>query len=195
MLNKNEIRKTETEQKIYETAINLFIKQGYKSTTIRQIAKATNVSTSTVFRFFRSKDDILLRFSNKMRYELDTYAKTLPIDLDAKSKIIAVLLEDIRRVHESEVHAKLHLLELIKTGKLYQIITERGVFWNIFTEILNHAKLTGNCHADVNIDILADLIVILFFNTLSIYFFSGSKIDMGQYLVDCINTLLSETGL
>jgi AcrR family transcriptional regulator len=46
-------------QEILETALRLFVEQGYDETTIAQIAREASVSQRTLFRYFPSKEDLL----------------------------------------------------------------------------------------------------------------------------------------
>ncbi len=50
---------TGTKQKIFETALKLFAKQGYKATTMRQIAKEIGIQQSAIYNHFKSKEAIL----------------------------------------------------------------------------------------------------------------------------------------
>lgn len=53
---------------ISTTAVRLFICQGYDSTTVEQIAREAGSSRATVFRHFRSKEDILFhRYDRELR--------------------------------------------------------------------------------------------------------------------------------
>jgi AcrR family transcriptional regulator len=49
----------ETRARIAETALGLFVSQGYLETTIDQIAEAADVSRRTIFRHFATKEAIL----------------------------------------------------------------------------------------------------------------------------------------
>ena len=53
-----ERKRTSTERKIRETAWRLFVVHGFERTTVEQIAGEAEVAVSTVFRYFRSKDDL-----------------------------------------------------------------------------------------------------------------------------------------
>jgi AcrR family transcriptional regulator len=56
-----ERKKLRTRQAIREAAHRLIDEQGYDNTTIEQIAAAAEVSPSTIFRYFPSKEHIVLR--------------------------------------------------------------------------------------------------------------------------------------
>ena len=55
-----ERKKAKTRAAIREAAMQLFEEQGYASTTVEQIAEAAEVSPSTFFRYFPSKEDVIL---------------------------------------------------------------------------------------------------------------------------------------
>lgn len=55
-----ERKKIKTRAAIQHEALRLFRLQGYDETTVEQIAEAAEVSPSTLFRYFRSKEDLVL---------------------------------------------------------------------------------------------------------------------------------------
>ncbi|MFI5657192.1 TetR/AcrR family transcriptional regulator [Streptomyces sp. NPDC051684] len=55
-----ERKKIKTRTAIREATYRLIMDQGYDATTVEQIAEAADVSPSTVFRYFPTKEDIVL---------------------------------------------------------------------------------------------------------------------------------------
>ncbi|WP_018530112.1 TetR family transcriptional regulator [Streptomyces sp. HmicA12] len=55
-----ERKKIKTRTAIREATYRLIMEQGYDATTVEQIAEAAEVSPSTVFRYFPTKEDIVL---------------------------------------------------------------------------------------------------------------------------------------
>ncbi|MFI0909893.1 TetR/AcrR family transcriptional regulator [Streptomyces abikoensis] len=60
VLGLRERKKIQTRRAIRGAAYRLFERQGYDATPVDQIAEAADVSTSTVFRYFPTKEDIVL---------------------------------------------------------------------------------------------------------------------------------------
>jgi AcrR family transcriptional regulator len=59
-----ERKRRETLQRIAETAIRLFIADGYEATTLDAITEAVGISRRTFFYYFKSKEEILLAWQS-----------------------------------------------------------------------------------------------------------------------------------
>jgi AcrR family transcriptional regulator len=61
VLGLRERKKAKTRAAIQQHALRLFRKQGFAATTVDQIAEAAEISPSTFFRYFPSKEDVVLQ--------------------------------------------------------------------------------------------------------------------------------------
>jgi len=68
---RRERRRTETRERIFRTAMNLFMERGFAETTIEDITEAADTGKGTFFNYFRSKEHVLAAFGelqkNKVR--------------------------------------------------------------------------------------------------------------------------------
>ncbi|MHB0878148.1 MAG: acyl-CoA-like ligand-binding transcription factor [Anaerolineae bacterium] len=55
-----ERKKAQTRRTIQEHALRLFMEKGYEATTVQEIAAAAGVSHMTFFRYFPTKEDVVL---------------------------------------------------------------------------------------------------------------------------------------
>lgn len=82
----------ERKKQIIETAIRLFAKKGFYSTSIQEIADQSGVSKGTVYLHFQSKDELILRifryYFNKIRENVMRVEKG---GLTAKEKFVKQL--------------------------------------------------------------------------------------------------------
>jgi AcrR family transcriptional regulator len=56
-----ERKKARTRAAIQRHAMRLFLERGYQATTVEQIAEAAEISPSTFFRYFPTKEDVVLQ--------------------------------------------------------------------------------------------------------------------------------------
>lgn len=75
-----ERKRRETLKRIADTAVCLFIENGYEATTLDEIALKAGISRRTFFYYFKSKDDILLSLQSDMGGMLAAALRDIPPD-------------------------------------------------------------------------------------------------------------------
>jgi AcrR family transcriptional regulator len=88
-------------ERIVREALALFSRQGYEQTTMESIAEAAELSPSTLYRYFPSKDQIVLQrftdYSEQFARVFAEYSQHHPVDEALAEAIFAVLeVEDSR---------------------------------------------------------------------------------------------------
>lgn len=89
-----ERKKLATRQALEETALRLFAEKGFDQVTVEEIAEAVGVSSRTFFRYFGSKEDLVLRPMLEVRPVLEAALAELPADepvLEALRRALARL--------------------------------------------------------------------------------------------------------
>ena len=86
-----ERKKAKTRAAIQDHALRLFREQGYDATTVEQIAEAAEVSPSTFFRYFPTKEDVVIYDAiDPLIFEA---ARALPRELGPIQAIRRAMLE------------------------------------------------------------------------------------------------------
>ncbi|KXK23279.1 MAG: TetR family transcriptional regulator [Chloroflexi bacterium OLB15] len=68
----------QTRQLILNTALDLFIRKGYEAATMREIAAEAKVSLGLAYRYFDSKEALVLSLYQQMAAETDNVVEKLP---------------------------------------------------------------------------------------------------------------------
>jgi AcrR family transcriptional regulator len=86
-----ERKKARTRASLREHALRLFREQGYQATTVEQIAAVAEVSPSTFFRYFPTKEDVVLQDDMDVRM-VEAFARQ-PADLSPIAAVRAAMRE------------------------------------------------------------------------------------------------------
>ncbi|MEU3303982.1 TetR family transcriptional regulator [Streptomyces sp. NPDC006678] len=107
-----ERKKLKTRTAIRRAMFRLIAEQGYEATTIEQIAAAAEVSPSTVFRYFPSKEDIVL--AGEYDEAIERALRTRPVDEPPLDSLRAILTAAVSRMLENEPQ-EMHLRTKLMT--------------------------------------------------------------------------------
>lgn len=110
-LSLRERKKLKTRQAIRREAYRLFAEQGYEQTTVDQIAAAAEVSPSTFFRYFTTKEDLVLsdEYDPAMAAALLARPSGEPF-LPACREVVVGMLRQLRAEELDEVLTRLRLV-------------------------------------------------------------------------------------
>jgi AcrR family transcriptional regulator len=111
-----ERKKARTRAAIREHAIRLFRQQGYSATTVEQIAAAADISPATFFRYFPTKEDVVLQDDMDV-LTLEALAAQ-PLELSPLAAIRAAAAQTVAALTPEEID------RLEETTRLTMIIPE-----------------------------------------------------------------------
>ena len=81
-----------TRGRILETALDLFMSNGYEQTTMRVIARHAGVSLGNAYYYFQSKEQLIQAFYDRTHVEhADACAELLRVEKDFKKRLRGVL--------------------------------------------------------------------------------------------------------
>lgn len=98
-------------KQILESAINVFIENGYIGSTTAEIAKAANISEVTLFRHFESKKEIFMASIEPIVFNTLKESITASKELNPKEKLEYILTERLMLISKNRDVMKLLIME------------------------------------------------------------------------------------
>ena len=152
-----ERKKARTRASLREHALRLFREQGYQATTVEQIAAAAEVSPSTFFRYFPTKEDVVLQDDMDTRM-VEAFARQSP-DLAPVAAIRAAMREAWKSFTPEEWE------QIREGGRLsYSVPEIRARAMNEFARTINViadvlARRAGRPADDFRVRVLAGAVI------------------------------------
>lgn len=179
----------EVREKIYNIALDLFIKNGYENTTIASICQKAGIAKGTFFNYFPSKDDILTQYYSDLTFTSLNKAKAKK-HKDHRSAIIFYITDIARRAIK---HPDLYLsLNQVKASS-NSLIDEENILDNEFLEFsIKHVEegmKDGEINDKYDAKIMAELLLSIATGTANEWRNSDKSWDLVETLKDRMNYL------
>ncbi|MDD2396501.1 MAG: TetR/AcrR family transcriptional regulator [Tissierellia bacterium] len=98
-------------KQILNSALDVFVEKGYNGTTTQDIAKSSNVSEVTLFRYFSSKQEIYMEAIEPIIITTLEDSIDSTKDLEPKEKLRNIIIERIRLISKYHKVVRLILME------------------------------------------------------------------------------------
>ena len=158
--------KTQTKDKIFDTALDLFSKKGYDSVSVRTIASEVGIKESSIYNHYSSKKDILMSILNYF----EEYFKGNPLDDENIRKLLEENPEEFyhqgsemfkQQIFEENIlkimkliFVQMYQIDEVKEFFLREILGGSTDFWSDVFEILIQKNVIGS---DCNPNKLAEM--------------------------------------
>lgn len=114
----NDRKQEAVQYEIRSRAFELFVNQGFESTTVEEIAEAAGISRRTYFRYFDTKEDVVILALNLGGDTLEELLRRRPSDEDALTATRQALAELLVHFQSTSEHAWEILTLIQSTPKL-----------------------------------------------------------------------------
>ncbi|TIC84150.1 TetR/AcrR family transcriptional regulator [Nocardioides sp. GY 10127] len=117
-----------TRRAITEAALDLFVGRGYDATTMEEVATAAGVGTSTLYRYFPSKDLLLLgplKVAGHLADALRSRPADEPHDVALGEALLDVLAAPREHAQVTRVHQVLAATPGVRAAALEVLLEER----------------------------------------------------------------------
>jgi AcrR family transcriptional regulator len=156
-------RSTGTEKAILEAAIMLFAEKGFSATTTRQIAQAAGVNEVTLFRHFRSKQELFHQILEEIkRLYPPLIEERQAAEADPQQIITDFCLLTLRRMKQAPHLVRLMLYAMLdEVHELREQLIEKRVesYYEIVRSALARLQTSGHCPLRGNAEELARLLL------------------------------------
>ncbi|MGO9385754.1 MAG: TetR/AcrR family transcriptional regulator [Mycobacterium sp.] len=166
---------SDTRELIVTSAYACFRRQGLQKTTIVDIAKAANVSRSTIYEYFSDKGAILeacAEHASEQFYREMSQAMSRGGSLEEKLGFAAVFVTQARKVIASGKYFDEDAISLLLTKDAAVLLRECVDF---FAPYLSAAKLTGEVRKDLDVQAAGEWFARILF---SLFSTPSSTLDM-----------------
>lgn len=125
---RRERKKEATRSAIRAAGLELFERQGYNETTVRHIADAADVAERTFYRYYPSKEDLLLEDARVYFEAVEAFVAGRPASESSMASLIAVTRE-LSAAFASADETTIALVGMINEstlaqGRLYRMVNE-----------------------------------------------------------------------
>ncbi|WP_124058696.1 TetR/AcrR family transcriptional regulator [Vaginisenegalia massiliensis] len=180
-MGKNRMNPEDRKNEIMEKAMQLFIDKGIEKTTFKDIGNSCNIARSSVYEYFRTKDEILIAYLEKSMNENEA---SYPEEGDTQTK-----LKSFIKATEQELERKYFLnLFLIQRGTIltkdYQALQKQ--YFQKYHSIV-FSIFEGN--KDQNAHVKTDLFLATLSQELGRRIQGGSEKEFTKKLIEVIDFL------
>ncbi len=191
----------EKRQRIIKAATEEFANNGFESTSIQQIAKKSNISVGSIYKYFENKESL---FTYIVREGLSTLEKTL-LELAPSNEDILIKAEKIIRTllsFSSERPEFIKLYSSLTTSGISDFLNQlsqriEAVSASIYTQTIAIAQETGEVRRDVNPAFFAYLLdnvfMMLQFSTACPYYQERFFIYTGKQASESDDLIVEQT--
>ncbi|MGV9775454.1 TetR/AcrR family transcriptional regulator [Streptosporangium sp. NPDC003464] len=135
----------DTRTRIQETALKLFVEQGYEATSLREIAEALGVTKAALYYHFKSKDEIVTSLAENRLHaveELAAWAASQPRTDETRRELVRRYSEDLHRGRHHEI---MRFFERNQTALKHHPVMEktRGRMFELFAFLADPADPTA----------------------------------------------------
>jgi AcrR family transcriptional regulator len=172
-----ERKKLRTRAELSDAAFRLFAERGFDETTIEDVVEQVEVSPRTFFRYFDSKEDVVIGFFDDLGLELRAMLATRPSDEPSFTALRAALgtLIDLYEERQDRVVAAKRLAH--ETPSIRARLLDKHARWeNGVTEEL--VTRGGDPSQEPQMRLLAAVALAAFSTAVSAWCTSGGRADL-----------------
>jgi AcrR family transcriptional regulator len=175
-----ERKKQKTRWSIQEHALRLFQEQGYEQTTVDQIAAAAEISPSTFFRYFKTKEDLVVEDEyDPLLLRLLAAAPPDEPPIPALRQVIATAFTQIGPAEMAKIRQRTELMLSVPALRMRMLDNFNGSIDMLAGAV---ASRTGRDPADIEVRTFGGAVTGALVAAIFSWIDSGEPGNLGGYL-------------
>ncbi len=172
---RRERRSAELRERLFRAALALFAKKGYAETTVEDITEAADVGKGTFFNYFRSKEHILMAFSEMQLAKLEKIVREaqqsdLPMRKVLHAMVLRMTEEPIRNPAIVRALLQANLSSVPVRDEMRRIHDRNRM---LLGQLISHGQQRGEIRADLPPEEIAQVWRQTIFGTLLFWSLAG----------------------
>jgi TetR/AcrR family transcriptional regulator, fatty acid metabolism regulator protein len=140
--------------RILDAAVKVFAERGYFSSTVAEIARAAGVADGTIYLYFKSKDDLLLRlFDEKMTQLLAEAKAALAEERDAPARLKRFIQLHFSLVEKNPDLASVLVVELRQSAQFLKSADRQklgAAYLDLIAQVVRDGQERGELDVSVS---------------------------------------------
>ncbi len=148
-MGRRETKKEQTKKKLLEVSLQLFQKEGFGKTTMRDIARKCGIALGTTYNYFPTKEHLALYFFEQaLERVMERYRKEEPPDAPLDEKLFLLLSIELEQVAPYEEFLNLIVTHaVVPTSRLHPFSVDsqrlKNRYLDFIAGILEESKEKG----------------------------------------------------
>lgn len=131
---------------IFNSSVELFIKKGFRETSMREIAEAAGMGKSSLYDYFKTKDEILLWFVEDAAGDLNTAArKIVDQPISAVERLRQIMLHQLNYlISQKEFYLKISFeVQRLDLESQRRIQAKRHAYQDLICHLIDQGTQEG----------------------------------------------------
>lgn len=150
----------ESEKLLFDTALSLILRKGFHNVHIEDIAKEAGTSVGLFYKYFKSKDEVVVRHYKKIdEVYLKAYGN-LPPNISATEKLVETLQSGFIFSEElgKDFMSILFTNQFGLKGDLHYVMNKDRLINKIVHEIVDEGQKTNEFRTDLDVDMITSMV-------------------------------------
>jgi AcrR family transcriptional regulator len=174
--------KNATVERLLDTAVALFSRQGYVPTSTREVAALLGIQKASLYYHIESKEDLLYLICKasleQIRRDVETAIHEVHDPLERTRVLICAHIESMLR-DQNKHSTTLAEMRALSPERLAQVLALRDAYEDLVRSVLQDAQMAGVVRGDIEVKYLC-LALLGLMNRVLVWYRRGGPLSPGQ---------------